>query len=87
MPLLGVGRVLDDPLGGIPVQPVGDLRVPEERPGRLLFGEASLGGSRRRRERECREDDEAREGYPPRRKLQSLLPTKLSGMTRTIAVA
>src|SRR4029453_5684026 len=69
-----------------PGGPGGDLVVFEEGLRRLLFRAVPRGrGGRRERQGEQKDDEDAH--YARRRKVQSLLPMKLSGMTRMIAIA
>jgi hypothetical protein len=80
--------VLDPAARRVAVEPIGDLVVAEEGGGGLLFGEACFRGQRgRRSDEEDRCDKQQPADYARRRKLQSLLPTKFSGMTRMIAIA
>jgi hypothetical protein len=80
--------VVDAATGRVAIEPVGDLVVAEEGGGRLPLGEACLRGQRSRRgDEEDRCGEQQPVDYARRRKLQSLLPTKFSGMTRMIAIA
>src|SRR5262249_54575280 len=67
-------------------EPVGHLVVGEEDRDRLIARQPRLlGSARRRRQQQCRENDDR--GRSQRRNDQSLFPMKFSGVTSTIAIA
>src|SRR5207237_1596363 len=65
----------------------GHLVVADECLDRLVAGEPRLGRCLRRNREQQRRDHDDAEAAPQPRKDQSLFPTKLSGMTRMIAIA
>ncbi len=78
-------------VGRVAVEPVRHLRIVESDAGCLVLGQpGDLGAGRRRRGRRERDgrDNRGREKTQPRGPNdQSLLPMKLTGVTRTIAIA